>query len=183
MQYKTLASLLFATATLAVSAPEAPTDTDNVEFPLATAVPPISIISALMTIIPQSWALQWETNTAFQSSVISDYLHGTYPAWASSLPADVVSWASSEGITGLTPLATTTASSTGFTPASTSASVSMTSMPSTTDAPLSTASTLSGASTSTGGTSTSTAGAPAATGGIVLSLAGAAGVLGLAIAL
>ncbi|KAJ5495419.1 hypothetical protein N7539_000535 [Penicillium diatomitis] len=202
MQYKTFSSLIFATAALA--APASSADNTDGLGALTTGLPPSSVIAVLVTAIPTTWLNEYETDSAFQSSVLNAYEHGSYPAWASSLPADVISWASSEGITGLTPLATNAAStsggsmsgslggasstsaSTGVSPKSTSPSMTATSTAVQTGAS-STASgslkTSSGSSTSTASSSTSTGGAPAATGGIAMSLAGAAGALGLALAL
>ncbi|KAJ5176620.1 uncharacterized protein N7482_002497 [Penicillium canariense] len=207
MQYKALATLLFATA--ALTAPASETDAssgdfyDDILLPLETESIPPSILSVIETAVPTTWYEAIETNSAFQSSVIDDLLHSTYPAWYNSLPDSVKSWATSEveaevsvlsSYFGTLPTVTPSsgsssgASSSGAssTPLSTSGTSSSTPLTLTSTATKTTsasgsASTSSSASGS--GTSTSTAGAPAATGGIALSLAGAAGVLGLALAL
>lgn len=209
MQYKALATLLFATAAVAVPASDATISLDNlpdgIDLPIETETIPSGILSVIETAIPSTWAQALETDSAFQSSVLNDLLHSTYPAWYNSLPDSVKSWATAEGeaeVSALssyfsirptvtptsgsgaagssshassTPLATGHNSTTASTPLTlTSTATQITSLSSS-------GSTTSSASHS--GTSTSTAGAPAATGGLAIGLAGAAGVLGLALAL
>lgn len=209
MQYKALATLLFATAAVAVPASAATISSDdlldNIDLPIETETIPSGILSVIETAIPSTWAQALETNSAFQSSVLNDLLHSTYPAWYNSLPDSVKSWATAEGEAEVSALSSyfsiqpTVTPTSGSSAAGSSSHASSTPLATghnstTTSTPLTLTSTathitsLSGTGSSTSsashsGTSTSTAGAPAATGGLAISLAGAAGVLGLALAL
>ncbi|KAF3396222.1 hypothetical protein F1880_007159 [Penicillium rolfsii] len=209
MQYKALATLLFATAALAVPASDVTTSDDwldNIGLPIETESIPSGILSVIETAIPSTWAQALETDSAFQSSVLNDILHSTYPAWYNSLPDSVKSWATAEGdaeVSALSsyysvqPTVTPTAGSSAAagssshassTPLTTGHSSTLTSTPLTSTSTATQITSLSStssttSSTSRSGTSTSTAGAPAATGGLAFGLAGAAGVLGLALAL
>lgn len=206
MQYKALATLLFATAALAAPTSDSTISYDDyldeIDLPYMTETIPSEILSVIETAIPTTWYQALETDSAFQSSVINDLLHSTYPAWYSSLPESVKSWATVEGEAEVSALssyfsdmptvtptsgsgsssgASSTPLSTGHTSTSTSSQLTLTSTATQTKSASSSSSTSSSASGS--GTSTSTGGAPAATGGLAISLAGAAGVLGLALAL
>ncbi|KAJ5461284.1 uncharacterized protein N7458_002836 [Penicillium daleae] len=209
MQYKALATLLFATAALAVPASDttiSPDDLlDDITMPIMTETIPSGILSVIETAIPSTWYQALETDSAFQSSVLNDILHSTYPAWYNSLPNSVKSWATAEGeaefsalssyfsgMPTVTPTsgsgsagssshASSTPLSTGH--SSTSASTRLTLTSTATQTKTASGSGSSSSSASGSGTSTSTGGAPAATGGLAISLAGAAGVLGLAFAL
>lgn len=209
MHYKALATLLFATAAVAVPASDATISSDdlldNIDLPIETETIPSGILSVIETAIPSTWAQALETDSAFQSSVLNDLLHSTYPAWYSSLPDSVKSWATAEGEAEVSALSSyfsiqpTVTPTSGSNAAGSSSHASSTPLSTghnstTVSTPLTLTSTAthitslssSGSSTSSAshsGTSTSTAGAPAATGGLAIGLAGAAGVLGLALAL
>ncbi|KAE8376544.1 hypothetical protein BDV26DRAFT_265273 [Aspergillus bertholletiae] len=176
MQFKTLPFLLLAAT--AMAAPEAqPGDTDSAQAyidqldSLATQTdgmptdmpsiktPPSSIMSVLMTAVPAT-LIQDLGNPASQSSFISEISAGHLPDWYKSLPGDVKTYLSTAYITDAK---ATGAQKTGDSTA--------------TSGPKAT-----GSSGSDSKSSTSEAGA-APTGAIAASLAGAAGILGLAIAL
>ncbi|KAJ5672505.1 hypothetical protein N7507_001632 [Penicillium longicatenatum] len=205
MQYKTLATLLFATAAIAAPQPEDPTVTE-----LDSDQIPSAIESLLMTAVPSTWINEFYTNADFRMSEISAMQKGDYPEWVTSLPSSAEAYVTSEIQVELseytsmtaamstdniftfsgsssgssTPVTMTTsgtqttsgASSTGSSSDTTSSGASST------DAASSGASS-SGASSSGAATSTSTAGAAAATGNLAMSFAGAAGILGVALAL
>ncbi|KAJ5381242.1 uncharacterized protein N7496_003670 [Penicillium cataractarum] len=180
MQYKALATLLFATAALAVPASDATITSDDllddIDLPIETETIPSGILSVIETAIPSPWYQALETDSAFQSSVLNDLLHSTYPAWYNSLPDSVKSWATAEApIPPLLPLSTGHNSTTASTPLTLTSTATQTKS--------ATGSGSSSTSASGSGTSTSTGGAPAATSGLAITLAGAAGVLGLALAL
>jgi len=108
----------------------------------------------LETAIPQS-VLTELTDPAKASSIASDIADGSTPGWYASLPGDVKSYLSS------------------YTAGAVTTSIA------------SAASTAASQATATGssGSSASTGGAPRATGIVAAGIAGAVGVLGLAIAL
>lgn len=204
MQYKTLATLLFATAAIA-----APTSEDPTASEIDTYEIPSSIESVLVTGIPATWLNDFYTNADFQASEISAMEKGDYPAWVTSLPsaaeayftseiqaeiseynsemaamstadAFTVSGSSSEAST---PLATATSGAVTTSGASSTGSSSDTTSSGSSADTTSTGVSSSGASSSGSATSTSSGGAAAATGGLAMSLAGAAGILGVALAL
>lgn len=207
MQLKTLASLLFATA--AAAAPAGLDDFDDMDFDIDV---PSSIVAAAQTAIPTAWVQSLYKDPSFASSVYNDYKSGKYPDWYSSLPQELKDYATSDLPTGTAASSDIAAilSSATNTPSMSmiitgTHTASMTSAPSGSasgsgSTPLSSgaSSTASGDSSSesgsgsgassssasgAGASSTATAGAPAATAGIGMSLAGAAGVLGIAMAL
>ncbi|KAJ5689551.1 hypothetical protein N7462_003943 [Penicillium macrosclerotiorum] len=190
MQYKALATLFFATAALAAPAAESDSSSSDIDTAIESDSIPSNILSVLETAVPTTWLDSFYTDAAFQSSEINEILSGTYPAWYSSLPESVKQYATSEVLAEAselesyyTAMPTNTASSSAH-GASSSGAVSSTPLTtSTSTATTSGSSSSSSASASGESTSTSTAGAPAATGGIAMSLAGAAGILGLALAL
>lgn len=162
---------------------------------------PSSILSVIETAIPTSWLMSVETNAAFRSAEISEARMGTYPAWYSSLPQSVKQWETSAALgeasgypsyyMTILPMPTSAfiyPSSSDAISKSPASSTPLTGSPSTSTA-TATATNPAGnsASSSTasqsGSTSTFTGGAPAATGGVAMSFAGAAGILGLALAL
>ncbi|KAJ6092819.1 hypothetical protein N7486_008108 [Penicillium sp. IBT 16267x] len=202
MQYKTLATLLFATAAIAAPKPQDATAASvETASQIAYNEVPSSIESVLMTGIPSTWINNFYTNSDFQMSEISAMQHGDYPAWVTSLPSAVEAYFTSEiqveisqytseqaamstgdvftvsgsssgsstALTTVTPTGTETTAGTSSTGSSSNAA--------------STGASSSGASSSGAASSTSTGGAAAATGGLVMSLAGAAGILGVAFAL
>ncbi|KAF7587694.1 hypothetical protein BBP40_006853 [Aspergillus hancockii] len=193
MQLKTLPLLLLAATSMA--APEAaPADSDSyqsyldqldsiatktdyaqiaselpTDFSIPTniptgafQVPPSSIMSVIMTAVPASY-LQNFGNPTSRSSIISEISAGHYPDWYKSLPADVKTYfATAYGAEATATGAQKTGDSTA------------------TSGPKATA--TGGSGSSSPSTSTSE-GAAAPTGAFAVGLAGAAGVLGLAIAL
>lgn len=224
MHYKTLTTLLLASTALAV--PTAQPNDGDWDADDLTAVevlnelqenPPSGVISVLETAIPTKWLSAMNDNPKFRSSAVEDIMSGTYPAWYSTVPYSVKSWATSVALAeysleasyassmphptsfsvpcSMTASSSAVASSTALNP-SYSSSVSTVTPAATQSAPSSgstgsssssssssSASAPSSSSSSTHSTSTFTGGAPAATGGVAMSLAGAAGILGFALAL
>lgn len=213
MQYKTLATVLFATAAIAAPKPQDNTATEMASYATATEMDPYdeipsSIESVLMTGIPSTWLNDFYTNSDFQMSEISAMQDGDYPAWVTSLPSAAEAYFTSEiqveiseynselaamstmsTVDDMTISGSSSGSSTPLT--MTTSGAAITSEASSTGSSSDTTSTgtsssgasSSGASSSRSSTSTSTGGAAAATGGLVISLAGAAGILGVALAL
>ncbi|KAB8236276.1 hypothetical protein ETB97_011536 [Aspergillus alliaceus] len=183
MHFKTLPFLFLAATALA--APEAqPADSDSyqsyidqldslatqtdipTDFSMPTNMPsfkapPPSIMSVIMTAVPASY-LEGLSNPSSRSSMFSEISAGHYPDWYKSLPGDVKTYISTAYQTD--------AKATG---AQKTGDSTVTSGPK---------ATATGGSDSASKTSTSEAGA-APTGAIAAGLAGAAGILGLAIAL
>lgn len=211
MHSKTLTTLLITTAALAAPAPAPEPDTSaypSIEIIYADV--PSSILTVLETAIPTPWLESIYSDPAFRSEEASDVMHGTYPAWYNSLPQSVKDWATSAEMSASeypypyssfvwsevpypTPLvgssvgfSTGVVSSTPFPVTPTASTSTATATETTTkggEGGSSSASSGSGSGSGSGSSSTSTAGAPAATGGVAMSLAGAAGILGLALAL
>ncbi|KAJ5794766.1 hypothetical protein N7457_001365 [Penicillium paradoxum] len=151
MQYKSLATLLFASMALA-----APADKDNLAEDLNTEYEfPPSIIAVIATGVPTSfWAEV--TNTAdFLSQVEQGIVSDNWPTWYSSFPDSVKEYV-------------TTAVEDYYPSWASSISDEMTS---------------SASASESGAASSSTVDAGAAPTGVAMSLAGAVGVLGLALAL
>lgn len=206
MQSKVLAALFFSTLALAAPAPQGTSDstvTDGSDSDVGDAAAaaysnvPSSILTVLETAIPASWYSDF-ANPASQSSIIADIEAGTMPAWYNKLPASVKAWATSAdafGLTAATPTADSadSADSTGSaavqtagasTASGSNGSAAMqTTAASTSSGSTSTAASGSASPSSMAASSTSTGGAPVATGSVAMSLAGAVGLLGLAIAL
>ncbi|KAI9932897.1 hypothetical protein ASPWEDRAFT_166548 [Aspergillus wentii DTO 134E9] len=148
----------FATAFSGMTDFEMPTNmpTDMPAMPTGVSLdlPPSSIQSVLATAVPASFLSQM-ANPSAQSSLVSEIQNGHFPSWYKDLPGDVKTYLSTHYATG--------AMQTGAG-----------------------ATTTGGSAQSTSGSnsdSTSTGGAPAATGAVAASLAGAAGILGLAVIL
>lgn len=186
---------LLSLSTLALASPIAQDATPS-DIVLTIPRVPTSIMTVLETAIPASW-YEEVLNPSSRASIISEIEAGTLPAWYNSLPASVKAWATSAGgafaqeIIGATPTPTATGADNGndsthavtATPAATAMTsgakgqtTKMTS-DSSSETPASTAKSSSPSS------STSTGGAPIATAGVAMSFAGAAGLLGLALAL
>jgi hypothetical protein len=173
-------------------------DSDSSDF--SDIVPSYSLpsdyMSILETAVPSSWEYEME-NTASAAAVISAAAAGTYPAWYNDLPASIKAVVTSLGgfdanIVGETGSVTAVATPNSSAPATETAAATTTS--DTTVSPVTetqasgTSSAASGtksaASTSADSTSAhSTGGAPVATGSVAMSVAGAAGLVGLALAL
>lgn len=204
MQYKSLAALLFAS--MAVAAPaevESRQDSDSDDYGLGI---PNSILAVVATAVPSSFWAEATNSAALLSQVEQGIASNSWPSWYSSLPDSVKEYvttavageypsffssvsaeATSSGASG-----STTATATGTT--TTDASSSGATTESTTVLTgSSTSATATGSETasSSGSPSSTTSGAPestssddaAAATGVSLGLAGAAGILGLALAL
>lgn len=172
---------------------------------------PSSILTVLATAIPATWYNDL-LDPASRDSIVSEAMAGTYPAWYNSLPSSVKAWATSNAeLIGASATATQTEATDGSTfKTGSTAAASHTSFASETsaasqtpDANTSTPTTSSASTTSSSSSSQSssesssesssassspsssqsTGGAPAPTGGITMGVAGAAGVLALALAL
>lgn len=185
-----LLALLFSTAAFAMPAPDATgIDLDSLDSAIENV--PSSIAAVLATAVPTAWAMSLATDAAFASSVMAAEAAGTMPAWYSDLPNSVKEYYSTaaDAALGLTDTATTADATATATAGSSSGSAASGTTATATDA----ATTATDAATSSSGSSsasgsaqassTSTGGAAVATGGLVMSVAGAAGILGLAFAL
>ncbi|KAF3393780.1 hypothetical protein F1880_005427 [Penicillium rolfsii] len=200
MQFKLIAALLFAgTALAAPQGTSSSSSTSDDETDLLDSVPS-SILSVIATAVPATW-LADIMDPASSSSIMSEIEAGTLPAWYNNLPGSVKAWATSAygidlaGTDAASATATTTAasevaaatgavstgSSTGSVESAVSSAVSSatSALAQATSAAASAASSASSAHAS----ATSTGGAPVATGGVAMSIMGAAGILGLALAL
>ncbi|KAJ5735549.1 uncharacterized protein N7483_000674 [Penicillium malachiteum] len=211
MQYTTLATLFFATAVLAAPKPQDSdssisyatssddTDSDGYDYGLDV---PTSIESVLATAIPSTWLMEYETNDAFFTSVVDAMEKGNYPDWVNALPSGAHAYVTSELQDELSEFTSEMAAATGYsgyessntgtvitptaTDSATVVSGTASGTGSTSTATGSSKSSSSGASSSASSgaaSSTSSGGAPAATGTIAMGLAGAAGILGIALAL
>ncbi|KAF7166981.1 hypothetical protein CNMCM5623_000469 [Aspergillus felis] len=181
MQFKALATLLFAALAVANPAP-APQAGDDMDL-LASV--PSSVLSVLMTAIPPS-VIQAFANPTEASSIINQIEQGQIPAWYSSLPADVKAWASSAAMADIADVTATPTASGSSAATATGATATATVTSSSSGTTSSTSSTKTAASSSTGASSTSTSTSShnaAATGAVAVSFAGAAGVLAVALAL
>jgi hypothetical protein len=164
-----------------------------------TSSVPNSILTVLETAIPASWYEEIMDPTS-RSSLVSEIEAGTLPAWYNALPSSVKAWASAQGgfaenFVGATSAASDDTTTVGdATPATTSAintaaatatQTGATSSDKVATGTVSTSetSTASASASTSPSTATSTGGAPVATAGVAMSFAGAAGLLGLAIAL
>ncbi|KAJ5896352.1 uncharacterized protein N7473_005751 [Penicillium subrubescens] len=157
------------------------TPTDEPALPTATSegILTVSLLypswlkSILATAIPSTWEERLKTDAAFEEAEYERESEGIMPAWYSRLPSDAKYALSSEKAVepseivalDLSLLAQATEVTTTASPSVTSSSTTV----------------ITGSKIA--GTSTSTGGAPGATGGLVAGIAGAAGILGLALAL
>ncbi|KAJ5368635.1 uncharacterized protein N7496_008395 [Penicillium cataractarum] len=174
-----------------VTNPDADASAASAASALVAAIPS-SILTVMETAIPASWQDEVLTDPAFRSSVASAAAAGTYPAWYNELPSSVKAWASSNfdaQILGVSTTSQGVASETGSyavtTGAAATQSVSNASQI-TSSGSSSADSAVSGstsASSAAASSAKSTGGAPAPTSGIAMGVAGAAGVLALALAL
>lgn len=207
MQFKLLAALLFGATALALpqaTGTSSSSATDD-ETALLDSIP-TSILAVIETAIPTSW-LSEIMDPSSRDSIISEIQAGTMPAWYNSLPSSVKAWATTAGgsfadaLLGSSAVATATGMATADANAATgtasvavatatgssgsagsSAAVSSVVL-SASSAATSKAASASSAASSAHASATSTGGAPVATGGVALSMAGVAGILGLALAL
>ncbi|KGO71721.1 hypothetical protein PITC_027340 [Penicillium italicum] len=206
MQYKILATLFLATTALAApadpTATSSSTETADSDDTYNIGDVPSSIMNVLATAIPASWYDEI-IDPASRSSIASQVAAGTYPAWYNALPSSVKAWATANlddqiGGATATPDSSATrietadsgAVETGSSAAAiqtsnaaeTSSNAAKTTLASTTSSGPNSDSSSSSTSSSPS-SSKSTGGAPAPTGSIAMSVAGAAGVLALALAL
>ncbi|KAL5359566.1 hypothetical protein BJX96DRAFT_59575 [Aspergillus floccosus] len=177
MQYKSLSFLLLA-ATAVADLDNVDTETDLADLTSLAGLtsgitvptidiptPPPSIVSVLVTAVPDSFYSTLE-NPASRSAFIHSIQDGDYPQWYKDLPGSVKSWLSTAYATGAAATAAhADATTTGGSSSATGSSGSR-----------------SGSGSGAAGSSTSE-GLAAPTGAVAMSLMGAAGVLGLAIAL
>ncbi|KAJ5287296.1 hypothetical protein N7478_002982 [Penicillium angulare] len=193
MQYKLITTAAIVATALAAPSP-ANTESDSDVYNLDTSDynsllldylnPPTSIRSVLATAIPSSFYMDM-MDPASSSSILSDINAGNFPAWYSSLPNNVKAWATTAFEDDVA-TASPTLSSEILATASDSAAASTSSVVVTsgTGSAAATSSTATTGSTSAEATSSqSTAGAPRSTGGVAVGVAGAVGVLALAIGL
>ncbi|KAJ5372803.1 hypothetical protein N7517_004809 [Penicillium concentricum] len=164
MQYKTFA-IFFATTALAAASDD-PT-LDPILESLASV--PTWVADALSSAEPTGWDSSLRSDFAFLSSVLAAENAGTMPAWYSNLPESVQQWEITKEAAIVSYAQTVTQNWPTFTNSYATDTASVTR----------TLSSSSDASTS----SVSTGGAPVVTGGVFMGLTGAAGILGLAIAL
>ncbi|KAJ5388355.1 hypothetical protein N7509_010896 [Penicillium cosmopolitanum] len=181
MQTKVVVSLLLAS--LAAAAPQATGSSDS-DINI-----PASIQGELFSALPTSVQSELLADpTGALPSIYSEY--ATKTEWISSLPSDVQSWISGaeSSISDNSDSTTLTGSSSGTATDSTTGSSSVvatttvesTAKTTSSETGSSTAASSSDGASSSAGSETSTAGAPAAT-GMGMGLAGAAGVLGVAL--
>ncbi|KAJ5911212.1 uncharacterized protein N7473_000515 [Penicillium subrubescens] len=196
MQFKLLAALLFAGTALAAPQGTSTSSSSSEDDSILLDSVPSSILTVIATAIPATW-LADIMDPSSSASIMSEIEAGTLPAWYNNLPSSVKAWATSAyglditatdsanaatttaaGAVATATGAATTASTTGSVESS-SAAVSGAVSSATSVASKAT----SAAASSAHASATSTGGAPVATGGVAMSIMGAAGILGLALAL
>lgn len=195
MQFKSLAALLFAS--MAVAAPaevESRQDSDSDDYGLGI---PNSILAVVATAVPSSFWAEATNSAALLSQVEQGIASNSWPSWYSSLPDSVKEYVTTavaseypSFFSSVSAEATSTATGATTTDASSSSS---TTESTTVLTGSSTSATATGSETasSSGSPSSTTSGAPESTSlddaaaptGVKFGLAGAAGLLGLAIAL
>ncbi|KAJ5443821.1 uncharacterized protein N7458_007693 [Penicillium daleae] len=186
MQFKLLAALLFSATALA--APQATgTSSDSMDAAALLASVPNSILTVIETAVPVSF-LNDIMDPSSRSSLIAQIEAGTLPAWYSSLPNSVKAWATSaffNAEASATDAAASGATATGSgSTASGSAPSASAAVSSAVPSASAAASSNSASASSAAASATSSGGAaPVATGGVAMSMVGAAGILGLALAL
>ncbi|KAJ5225504.1 hypothetical protein N7468_006729 [Penicillium chermesinum] len=200
MQSKALLSLLLLTPALAspvaqyddsYSVDDLSSEQDDIlssEIAYISSHIPNSILTVLETAIPETWLEEVMTNTADQMSIYEAAESGVFPGWYNSLPESVKAWATSEATaeeTGLSSAIASVSSAavTSESAATTSGSAMVTSTASSSGTTASDSSASSSPSSSASPSSTSNGAAPMATGSLAYSVAGAVGLLGLAVAL
>jgi cobalamin biosynthesis Mg chelatase CobN len=191
MHYNPLA-LFFAITALAAASDEFSID------PVLESIysVPTWVVEAINSAEPTAWASSFEYDLAFESSVLVAENAGTMPAWYSNLPESVQVFeatkaaaissyartATQDWFTYSDSSATGTATATTAT-STTATSTTATSTTATSTTATSTTATSTSSSSDANASSVSTGGAPTASSDIFLGIAGAAGILGLAIAL
>lgn len=198
MQYKLITTAAIVATALAAPSPvntdssDLYDDTSDYNSLLLDYLnPPTSIRSVLATAIPSSFYMDM-LDPASMSSVLNEVSAGNFPAWYSSLPSDVKAWAttvSEEQVASASPTtsneALVTASEVLATSTSPITAASQTGSTAVETSPASSVSStvVTGTSSASASSSQSTGGAPRPTGGVVAGVAGAAGVLALALGL
>ncbi|GLI72363.1 hypothetical protein PoHVEF18_000535 [Penicillium ochrochloron] len=202
MQFKLISALLFAGTALAApqgTSTSSSSSSSGDDSILLDSVPS-SILSVIATAIPATW-LADIMDPASSASIMSEIDAGTMPAWYNNLPSSVKAWATSAygfdvtatdsanaatttaaGAVATATGAATTGSTTGSVESS-SAAVSGAVSSAVSSATSAASKATSAAASSAHASATSTGGAPVATGGVAMSIMGAAGILGLALAL
>ncbi|KAJ6186138.1 hypothetical protein N7519_007439 [Penicillium mononematosum] len=182
MQYKSLAAVLFASMAMA-----APADTDSAlesaAGELEDLIPP-SIAMVIATAVPTSFWAEATNTAAFLSQVEQGMVSNSWPTWYSSLPDSVKEYVTTAVEDYYPSFASSVAAeitSSGGSSSPSAAEATSTDA-SSSDASSSDASSSASGSPSGSAASTTADGGAAPT-GIAMSLAGAAGVLGLALAL
>ncbi|KAJ5636839.1 uncharacterized protein N7484_010152 [Penicillium longicatenatum] len=166
---------------------------DSLDTTDITSIPsiPSDYVSVLETAVPTAWEYEM-MNSASAAAVMSAAAEGIYPAWYNDLPASIKALVTSLGgfdevMVGETSSMTVAMSTSSIGPssgASMATTVVSSSGSTATETQVSAASSIaSSAKSSSPASTSSTGGAPAATGGITMGVAGAAGLLGLALAL
>lgn len=183
MQYKSLAAVLFASMAMAAPADtEAALESQAAE--LEELIPP-SIAMVIATAVPTSFWAEATNTAAFLSQVEQGMVSNSWPTWYSSLPDSVkeyVTTAVEDYYPSFASSVAAEATASGDSSSSPSAAEATSTDASSSDASSSDASSSASGSPSGSAASTTADGGAAPT-GIAMSLAGAAGVLGLALAL
>ncbi|KAJ5277961.1 hypothetical protein N7524_004114 [Penicillium chrysogenum] len=178
MQYKSLAAVLFASMAMAAPADtEAALESQAAE--LEELIPP-SIAMVIATAVPTSFWAEATNTAAFLSQVEQGMVSNSWPTWYSSLPDSVKEYVTTAVEDYYPSFASSVAAevtASGDSSSSPSAAEATSTDASSSDASSSASGSPSGSAAST------TADGGAAPTGIAMSLAGAAGVLGLALAL
>ncbi|OQE26046.1 hypothetical protein PENFLA_c007G06728 [Penicillium flavigenum] len=188
MQYKSLSAVLFASMAMA-----APADTESAlesqAAELDDLIPP-SIAVVLATAVPTSFWAEATNTAAFLSQVEQGMVSNSWPTWYSSLPDSVKEYVTTAVEDYYPSFASSVAAeitASGDSSSSPSTAEATSTSASSSDASSSDASSSEASSSASGSPSGSaastTADGGAAPTGIAMSLAGAAGVLGLALAL
>lgn len=206
MHYKTFFGLLLAAQALA--SPSYEFEEPSVPSLASSSLPPpyydipVSAITVIANVIPSTWVEEMMDDPAARQSMADAIEWGTYPPWYYELPATIRPYASkvaveelyylNQGPPTVVPSISTHITATGWWTVSPSSVVYTTTPPRSSSTPLqmssiplqTSSSTSSSTLSGTGTASSTTAGAPAATAGAAtLAGAGAAALLGVALAL
>ncbi|KAJ5955345.1 hypothetical protein N7501_009624 [Penicillium viridicatum] len=209
MQYKSLAALLFTSMAMAAPADTSESAGDSISdiLPpsisavLATAVPLSFWAEATNTaaflsqveqgMVSNSWPTWYSSLPDSVKEYVTTAVVGYYPSFASSISAEITSSGGSSSSPSTASATSTGASSSGTSSSGASSSDASSSTDSTSATDSSSSSTATGSDAASSSASASASGSAASTTadgaaaptGIAISLAGAAGVLGLALAL
>ncbi|KAJ5196799.1 hypothetical protein N7449_007278 [Penicillium cf. viridicatum] len=209
MQYKSFAALLFASMAIAAPADTSESAEDSlsdiippsIAVVLSTAVPTSFWAEATNTaaflsqveqgIVSNSWPTWYSSLPDSVKEYVTTAVEGYYPSFASSISAEITSSGGSSSSPSTASATSTGASSSGASSSGASSSDASSSTDSTSATDSSSSSTATGSDAASSSASASASGSAASTTadggaaptGITMSLAGAAGVLGLALAL